>query len=147
MTLDLARRAVLIDMAYEIGGQGLAQFQHLLSAIRAAEWDKAAAALQSSLLFQQVPSRERSNYIILLTGELPPGITDAQGLVKLHEGCTLVALPDAKGKYEIGYGHDISPPQGGISAVCTEADAESWFQQDFSLAEERARSALGAEYW
>src|SRR5262249_30096734 len=65
------RQAVLNDIAFEVGGSGLAQFRHMLGAIAASDWQAAAAALKNSLLFEQVPNRENRNIQILLTGEWP----------------------------------------------------------------------------
>lgn len=69
--LDEPRQAVLADIAYEIGGAGLAQFKTMLAHIRAAEWDQAGQALRASLLFQQVQRREERNIGILTTGAWP----------------------------------------------------------------------------
>ena len=65
------RRAVLADIAFETGDSGLRKFKHLLAAVKATQWDQAAAALRNSLLFQQVPNRENRNIAILLTGAWP----------------------------------------------------------------------------
>jgi GH24 family phage-related lysozyme (muramidase) len=65
------RRAVLNDIAFEVGGAGLAQFHRMLAAITAGDWQEAAAALKNSLLFEQVPNRENRNIQILITGEWP----------------------------------------------------------------------------
>lgn len=69
-------------------------------------------------------------------------ISNARDLVKFHEGCILESRPDAKGKWEIGYGHDIDPPPVGPEA-CTQEEAEEWFCADFSLAVQCASQALG----
>ena len=70
-SLSAERQAVLNDIAYEIGGAGLAGFKDMLAAFRAEDWKSAAAALKSSLLFSQVPAREERNILILLSGEWP----------------------------------------------------------------------------
>lgn len=69
--LSPQRQAILNDMAYEIGGAGLAAFKVMLTAIRAADWSGAVAALTHSKLFTQVPTREERNIQIMLTGEWP----------------------------------------------------------------------------
>lgn len=69
--LSEQRQAVLNDMAYEIGGAGLAQFHDMLVALRDCRWNDAAQALKDSKLFQQVPNREARNIQILTTGEWP----------------------------------------------------------------------------
>lgn len=65
------RQAVLIDMAFEIGGYGLGKFVDMLAAMKAEDWNEAARALKGSLLFTEVPTREGRNIEILLTGEWP----------------------------------------------------------------------------
>lgn len=69
--LDTVRRAVLIDMAYEIGGAGLADFVKFLSAVRAHDWPDAAEQLVDSKLYAQVPTREQMNRSMLLAGTWP----------------------------------------------------------------------------
>lgn len=75
--LSPQRRAVLADMAYEIGegdtrfGTGLAGFQIMLAAVRTCKWQDAANALRNSRLFNQVPERENRNIGILSSGEWP----------------------------------------------------------------------------
>lgn len=146
--MNPARKAVLIDIAYEIGGAGLAGFHHFLTAFRAGQWATAAAELKNSRLYQQVPKREQENMMILATGEFPPGITSAVGLVQHHEGCTLTAKPDAKGKWAYGWGHDIPAPMPGEPApTCTQAEADTLLAEDFGLATLRAREDLGPEHW
>ena len=144
--LDPVRKAVLIDMAYEIGGQGLAEFPHMLRAIRVGNWELAVSELRNSALYSQVPTRENMNCEMLRTGLWPLGIISAEQLIKSHEGLILKAQPDKKGKWAIGYGHDIVPPAGN-ALFCTLEDAEAWFQGDFSLAESRAKADLGQDAW
>lgn len=146
MALDLARQAVLIDMAYEIGGKGLAGFVNLLTGLRAGLWGVAASELRKSKLYSQVPKREDENIEVLRFGQLPFGVESAEGLVKRHEGCIFAAKPDAKGMWAIGWGHDVPPPPGGY-LVCSQQEANAWFETDFALAQQRAQTALGLEYW
>ena len=144
MTLNAARWAVLVDMAYELGGAGLAQFSHFLAACRAGDWERAAAELQNSKLFQQVPRREIENIAVLRSGEFPEGVTSDAELIQRHEGCTLEAKPDNTVKGEawvIGWGHDIPAPTNALT--CTQAQADEWFAADMALARQRAASALG----
>jgi GH24 family phage-related lysozyme (muramidase) len=75
--LSPRRRAVLNDMAFEIGMVGLAQFKGMLAAIKQANWQAAADCLKASLLFSQVPGREARNMQILLTDEWPRVTWDA----------------------------------------------------------------------
>jgi lysozyme len=63
-------------------------------------------------------------------------------LIKLHEGCTLVAIRDTKG-FSIGYGHDGA--QEGDT--CTQDEADAWFDADIATARLGAIAALGAAFW
>lgn len=148
MSLDPVRRAVVIDIAYEIGGVGILAFVKFLAALREADWKTAAAELKNSKLFTQVPVREQRNIDILISGKFPGPVASGQDLTKLNEGLTLTAKPDAKGKWEYGYGHDIAAPEEGCPPpVCSEDFAEVIFVQDYSVAETRAIGAIGPTYW
>ena len=65
------RRAVFVDIAFEAGGAGLAQFKTMIACAARDDWDGAAAALVDSLLFRQVRGREEMNAAILKTGRYP----------------------------------------------------------------------------
>jgi lysozyme len=64
-----ARQAALTDMAFELGQGGLQKFQHMLDAIRAGDWEKAAAYAKDSLWDRQVPKRAMRVETLLRTGE------------------------------------------------------------------------------
>lgn len=68
---DAVRLAVLTDMAYQMGGNGLAEFRYMLTAIRAEEWPAAQDACLDSLYAKQTPERAERNGNMLLTGEWP----------------------------------------------------------------------------
>lgn len=72
--LDYVRRCALIDMAFELGGAGLAQFHRMLLAIGQGAWDSASAACLDSAYAEQVPRRANANAAILATGKWPAGI-------------------------------------------------------------------------
>lgn len=63
-------------------------------------------------------------------------IQSVADLIKKHEGFTSPAKPDAKGKWVIGWGHDIPPPDGSLT--CTAEEADAWFSTDVGLATARA---------
>ena len=71
--LDYIRRCALTDMAYQLGGTGLAEFRHMLLAISQGTWDTAAQACLASLYAEQVPDRARGTAHMLLTGAWPAG--------------------------------------------------------------------------
>ncbi len=65
------RRAVLTDMAFNIGQSGLAAFHQMLAAIRLEHWQKAHDELLDSDYATQVKGRAETNAKVLLTGEWP----------------------------------------------------------------------------
>lgn len=70
--LDEVRQAVLIDMAFEMGGRGLAGFPHMLACIRAGDWRGAHDnCLDSEWARKEAPHRAAEDALMLLTGEWP----------------------------------------------------------------------------
>lgn len=73
-------------------------------------------------------------------------LSDAD-LVTYHEGCLLVAKPDAKSEWVIGIGHDIPAPADPTNPpTCTQEEADAWFSEDMALARQRAATDAG-EAW
>lgn len=71
MHLNEARRAVLTDMAFNIGPSRLSGFVKMLAAIHKEDWQEAAAEMLDSVYAGQVKDRARINARTLLTGEFP----------------------------------------------------------------------------
>jgi GH24 family phage-related lysozyme (muramidase) len=69
--LNEQRRSVLTDMAFQMGGDGLAGFTHMLAAIKVGHWDLAQTHMLNSAYAKQTPSRAQKNGNTLLTGEWP----------------------------------------------------------------------------
>jgi lysozyme len=69
--LNEQRRAVLTDLAFQMGGEGLAGFTHMLAAVKAADWAGAKAHMLKSEYAKQTPSRAETNAQMILTGEWP----------------------------------------------------------------------------
>jgi lysozyme len=70
--IDAVRQAALIDMAFELGGAGLAGFRHMLAAVRIGEWSAAHDfALDSKVAREQAPKRWACDAAMLLTGRWP----------------------------------------------------------------------------
>lgn len=67
--LNEPRRAVLADMAFNIGQHGLSQFVNMLAAIRRQDWSAAADALLDSDYARQTKTRARTNARTLVSGE------------------------------------------------------------------------------
>ena len=76
--LDDVRQAALTDMAYEMGGAGLAGFPHMLIAVRTEDWPTAAAQCLASAGYGQSPCegvrlRALRTSRMLATGNWQPG--------------------------------------------------------------------------
>jgi len=69
--LDPVRQAALTDLAFQIGGHGLAEFQGLLSAVRDKNWAVAHDERLSCLEAKQTPHRAQRGAEMLLTGAWP----------------------------------------------------------------------------
>lgn len=74
---------------------------------------------------------------------------NGQEFTMANEGCVLIARPDARGMWEIGYGRDIPPPPDPAAPpTCTPAQALQWFMDgDYPLACLHARNAVGGTAW
>lgn len=68
--LNYARQVVLIDMAYNLGMEGLLKFKKMLNAIEKNDWEEAAEELLDSKYATQVGRRATRNAQILRTGSL-----------------------------------------------------------------------------
>jgi lysozyme len=64
------RRVVILDMAYQLGINGMLRFQKMIYALRWERWGEAANELLDSRYAKQTPNRAHRNANILLTGEL-----------------------------------------------------------------------------
>jgi lysozyme len=69
--LNECRRAVLTDMAFNIGKSRLEGFRHMLDAVRTHDWQRAHDELLSSQYAMQVKGRADKNAAVLLTGSWP----------------------------------------------------------------------------
>jgi lysozyme len=68
---DEVRQAVLLDMCYNMGIEGLCQFHHMLSAMHVRHWIDAAAELLDSPYASQVGKRAKCNARMLIDGQWP----------------------------------------------------------------------------
>ena len=69
--LDEVRQAVLIDMAFNLGGAGLAKFRNTLAAVRRGAWHQAAVEMQDSRWARQVGHRASRLATMMQTGQWP----------------------------------------------------------------------------
>lgn len=68
-TLDDARKGVLVNMAFQMGIDGLLGFKNTLAMIQRGEYDKAATGMMQSKWAQQTPSRAKRMATQMRTGE------------------------------------------------------------------------------
>lgn len=69
--LDPVRQAAVVDMAFELGRGGLAEFTHMLLALRAKAWTDASGFCLQSAYAQEVPARARRVASMIATGAWP----------------------------------------------------------------------------
>lgn len=72
--LDDVRQAALVDMAYNLGERGLAEFKHFLAYVALDDWQSAEDAGYASLWAQQVPNRAAKVMNMILTGQWPTSV-------------------------------------------------------------------------
>lgn len=65
------RQAAVTDMAFQLGGTGLAAFHKMLAALRAYQWVSAAAECRASRYAEQVPVRAAKVAGMLESGAWP----------------------------------------------------------------------------
>jgi lysozyme len=66
--LDDARRGVLLNMAFQLGTDGLLKFERTLALIRDGKYENAANAMLQSLWAKQTPERAKRMADQMLTG-------------------------------------------------------------------------------
>lgn len=72
MALDEVRQVAVLNLAFNLGINGLAKFGNTLSALQRGDWPAAANGLRNSLWYRQVAKRRSERIIgMLLSGELP----------------------------------------------------------------------------
>lgn len=67
--LDNNRRAVIVDMCYQLGLSGLLQFRKMLNAIAVHDYETASEEMQDSRWYKQSGRRSIANVKQMLTGE------------------------------------------------------------------------------
>jgi lysozyme len=67
--LNDARKAVLINMAFQLGFKGLSKFRNMLAAVQSEQYDLAASEMLDSLWAKQTPNRAKELSEQMLTGE------------------------------------------------------------------------------
>ncbi len=67
--LDEVRKAIVVDLAFEMGQTGLSEFHRMIAALLTGDVETAAAELLDSDYASEVPNRAKPNAKMLLTGE------------------------------------------------------------------------------
>ena len=71
--LDPARQSALLDMAYELGVEGLLGFHDMLAALERGGWTAAGTAAMSSVWAREVPDRAKRIAAIFPTPQMRDG--------------------------------------------------------------------------
>lgn len=71
LDIDPVRRAVVIDMLFNLGLPRLLKFKNTLAAIRAGDWEAAAKGMENSKWYGQVRLRAVELVRMMRTGEMP----------------------------------------------------------------------------
>jgi lysozyme len=71
--LDPVRQRVLINMAFNLGINGLLEFPNFLAAMQAGNWQEAAQQMQASQWWNQVGQRAVRLQYMVLNGAVQPG--------------------------------------------------------------------------
>ena len=69
-SISANRKMALIDMAFQLGGEGLRKFKKMRICIEHEGWDDAAIQLLNSLYAKQTPTRAKENAELIKKGEL-----------------------------------------------------------------------------
>lgn len=75
--LSYWRKIVIVDMAYNLGVEGLLGFNQMIEALSQGDWEKAANELKDSTYFNKVKSRGKQNFCIMKFNKY---FTDGQAL-------------------------------------------------------------------
>lgn len=67
--LDEVRKAVLVDMSYNIGVEGLLKFKKMLKALENEDYGKTAEEMKNSKWYEEVPNRADRLIKMMITGE------------------------------------------------------------------------------
>lgn len=67
--MDEVRRGVLIEMAFQLGLEGLMAFKHMLAAAQQGIWDRASDEMLSSDWAQQTPARAQELAGLMRNGQ------------------------------------------------------------------------------
>lgn len=73
-SLNEVRKAILTDMAFQLGKDGLADFKRMIAAILVEDWTTAASEMLASDYADQAQKRAKQNASILVMGTWPYGV-------------------------------------------------------------------------
>lgn len=74
LDLDPVRKAVAVDMIYNLGDAGFRKFRNFIHFLRAGDYETAAVHMMDSLWAEQVGTRAKTLEAMMRTGEWPAWI-------------------------------------------------------------------------
>ncbi len=78
LDLDVVRQAAIVSSVYQLGAPGASYFLATIAAIKAHDWDKAAAQMLKSKWATQTPRRVKRNAEMIRTGQWPTEVNGVQ---------------------------------------------------------------------
>jgi lysozyme len=69
LDLDPVRKAVVVDMLFNLGWDRFSEFKNTLKALRAGDWERAACGMENSKWYGQVRTRAVELVRMMRTGE------------------------------------------------------------------------------
>jgi GH24 family phage-related lysozyme (muramidase) len=71
-TLPSDAQMVIIDMVFNLGKRGFANFKKMITAVESGDWERAAAEMRDSVWYHQVGNRARQNVALIMGCTLAP---------------------------------------------------------------------------
>lgn len=128
-SLDDTRKMAIINMCFQMGVDGVADFTESLAYIMSKDWKNAHDAMLDSLWANQTPGRANRVAKIILNGNLASyGVTGAAYSIR-SDGGILFEEPNSPYAAEYPYNHVYESESGHIQEFDDTAGAERYFRK------------------
>ncbi|HEU4326647.1 MAG TPA: glycoside hydrolase family protein [Roseiflexaceae bacterium] len=130
--LSANRQAVLADMAFNLGRNGLAQFRRMIAAVEAENWERAAAEMRDSRWYNQVGNRGPENVQLMREGggeapdERPNGAEGERPNAAERAAATAHANANAEAQAEAAEDLDRAREEAAREGAARELSGEQW---------------------